>query len=111
MISRQTVEHSIGLAILAVIAVGAFFVLRPFLSAIIWGAVLAFSTWPLFERLKGALGGRDSLAAAVMILAIFCVLLVPIAVLAWSMADEVVRLFAIVRGWFETGIPSLPHWV
>ena len=111
MISRQTVEHSIGLAILAVIAVGAFLVLRPFLSAIIWGAVLAYSTWPLFERLKNRLGGREAPAAALMILAITCLLLVPIAVLAWSMADEVVRLTAVVRGWFETGLPGLPRWV
>ena len=35
----------------------------------------------------------------------------PIAVLAWSMADEVARLTAVVRGWFETGLPSLPRWV
>ena len=69
MISRQTVEHSIGLAILIVIAIGAFLVLRPFLSAIVWGAVLAYSTWPLFERLKSRLGGREALAAALMILA------------------------------------------
>jgi predicted PurR-regulated permease PerM len=111
MISRQTVEQSIGVAILAVIVIGAFLVLRPFLSAIVWGAVLAYSTWPLFERLKTRLGGREAVAAALMILAITCLLLVPIAVLAWSMADEVIRLTAVVRGWFETGLPSLPRWV
>jgi predicted PurR-regulated permease PerM len=111
MVSRQSIEHAIGLAILALIAVGSFLVLRPFLSAIIWAAVLAYSTWPLFERLKKRLGGREALAAAVMILAVACILVIPIAVLAWSMADQVVRLAGVVRGWFEHGLPALPGWV
>ncbi|HTM75591.1 MAG TPA: AI-2E family transporter [Pseudolabrys sp.] len=111
MVSRQTVEHAIGISILALIAVGSFLILRPFLSAIIWAAVLTYSTWPLFERLKNRLGGREGLAAAIMILAVSCILVVPIAVLAWSMADQVVRLAGVVRGWFEHGLPALPVWV
>ena len=111
MVSRHSVEHAIGLSILALIGIGSFLVLRPFLPSIIWAAVLVYSTWPLFERLKARFGGRAALAASVMILAVACVLGAPIAVLAWSMADEVVRVSAIARGWFETGIPALPEWV
>jgi predicted PurR-regulated permease PerM len=111
MVSRQTIEHSIGITILALIAVGAFLVLRPFLSAIVWAAVLTYSTWPMFERLKARLGEREILAAAVMILAVACALVLPIAVLAWSMADEVVRVSGIIRRWFEYGLPALPPWV
>src|SRR5690242_8853343 len=111
MVSRQTVEHAVGITILGLIAVGSFLVLRPFLSAIIWGAVLAYSTWPLFERLKKRVGGREGLAAAIMVLAVACILVVPIAVLGWSMADEVVRFAGVVRGWFEHGLPPLPAWV
>jgi predicted PurR-regulated permease PerM len=111
MVSRQSVEHAVGLTVLAVIAAGSFVVLRPFLSAIVWAAVLAFSTWPLFERLKARVGGQEALAATIMILAVACILVLPIAILAWSMADEVVRLSGIMRGWFEHGLPPLPVWV
>lgn len=111
MVSRQSVEHAIGLSVLALIAIGTFLVLRPFLPSIIWAAVLTYSTWPLFTRLRDRLGGRDSAAAALMIFAAAFILVAPVAALAWSMADEVVRLSGILRGWFETGLPSLPSWV
>jgi predicted PurR-regulated permease PerM len=111
MVSRQSVEQAIGLSILALVAIGTFVVLRPFLPSIVWAAVLTYSTWPLFVRLKGRLGGREALAATIMILAVACVLVAPVAALTWTMADEVVRLSAIVRGWFETGLPALPSWV
>lgn len=111
MVSRQSVEHAVGLSILALIALGTFLVLRPFLSAILWAAVLCYSSWPLFVRLKARLGDRTALAAVVMILGVACVLVTPIAVLTWSMTDEVVRLSGIVRRWFESGLPPLPAWV
>jgi predicted PurR-regulated permease PerM len=111
MVSRQTIEHSVVMTILALIAVGAFLILRPFLSAIIWAAVLTYSTWPFFERLKARVGGRTTLTAAIMILAIACALMLPIAVLSWSMADEVVRFSATMRGWLDHGLPGLPSWV
>jgi predicted PurR-regulated permease PerM len=111
MVSGKSVEHAVGLAILALIAVGAFFVLRPFLSAIVWAAVLTYSSWPLFVRLKRRLGERKALAAAVMILLASCFVVAPIAALAWTMTDQVIRLTALARGWFEQGFPSLPTWV
>ena len=111
MVPRRTVERAIGITALALVSVGAFLVLRPFLSAIMWAAVLTYSTWPLFERLKDRIGGRERTAAAIMILIAACVLVVPIAVLAWSMADQVVRMGGIVRAWFEHGLPALPAWV
>ena len=111
MVSRQSVEQAIGLSILALVVVGTFLALRPFLPSIIWAAVLTYSTWPIFIRLKNRLGGRKTLAAAIMISAVACVLVAPVSALAWTMADEIVRLTATARNWFETGLPSLPVWV
>jgi predicted PurR-regulated permease PerM len=111
VVSRQSVEQAIGIAVLALIAVGTFLVLRPFLSGIIWAAVLTFTTWPLFTRVNGWFGGRRSLAALVMIVAAACVLLLPLAALALSMGDQVARLGIVLRQWLDFGLPSLPTWV
>jgi predicted PurR-regulated permease PerM len=111
MVSGKSVEHAVGLAILALIALGTFLALKPFLSAIVWATVLTYSTWPLFVRLKRRLGERAALAAAVMILLAACLVVTPIAALAWTMTDQVIRLTALGRGWFEQGFPSLPTWV
>ena len=111
MVSRQNIELAIGLAVLAIIATGAFLVLRPFLPSIICASVLSYATWPLFARLKHALGGREALAAAVMIAAAALVLVAPIAILAWSMTDQVAILAGKVREWVEHGVPELPQWL
>jgi predicted PurR-regulated permease PerM len=111
MVSRQSVELAIGLAVLAIIALGAFLVLQPFLPSIICAAVLSYATWPLFARLKDALGGREAAAAAIMIVAATLVLVAPVAILAWSMTDQVAVLAGKVRGWVEHGVPELPQWL
>ena len=67
MISAKNVEQATGLVILALIGIGTFLVLKPFLSAIVWAAVLSYSTWPFFVRIKHHVGERKALAAAAMI--------------------------------------------
>jgi hypothetical protein len=47
---------------------GCALVLQPFLSAILWAAVICFSTWPVYGRCERAVGGNKSLAAALMTL-------------------------------------------
>ena len=111
MISRRGVEQAIGIAILALIAVGCFLVLRPFLSSIVWAVILTYSTWPLCAWLRDRLGGRTTLAAALMIALIAGVLVTPFAALGWSMADDVSVLAATVRRWFEHGLPGPPEWI
>ena len=111
MISRRGVEQAIGIAILALIAVGCFLVLRPFLSSIVWAVILTYSTWPLCAWLRDRLGGRTTLAAALMIVLIAGVLVTPFAALGWSMADDVSVLAATVRRWFEHGLPGPPEWI
>jgi predicted PurR-regulated permease PerM len=111
MISARSIEQTVGLAMLALIGFGSFLVLKPFLFAIVWAAVLSYSTWPLFVWLKSRLGQRTTLAAAVMLFLVTCLFVAPVAALAWSMTDQVVRVTTLARGWLEHGAPSLPSWV
>ena len=38
--------------LLAGIAIGCGFVLHPFTSALLWGGILVFTTWPVFEWVR-----------------------------------------------------------
>ena len=38
--------------------VGAYVVLEPFLVPIAWAAILAYVTWPIYRRVRHAVGGR-----------------------------------------------------
>lgn len=54
-----------------------FWILRPFLSAVIWATFISVATWPVLIRVQRLLWGKRGLATAVMILALLLVVLLP----------------------------------
>jgi predicted PurR-regulated permease PerM len=44
------IEKALGLALLLVLVIGCFLVLKPFLNAIFLAVTLCVSTWPVLER-------------------------------------------------------------
>src|SRR6185503_1338137 len=64
---------------------GCYFVLRPFIGAMLFAAVLCFSTWPLFVWTKARVGNRDWLAALLLVLVMIVAIALPVALAAQSM--------------------------
>ena len=60
---------------LALLGAGCILVLWPFLTALVWAAILASTSWPAFLWLDRAVGGRRLLAASLMTLLVTVVLL------------------------------------
>ncbi len=101
----------IVVALLLILTIGCFVVLRPFVSALLWALILSFSTWPLYAWLMRALGGRRTLAAGLMTLLVAAVLILPPVVVGSSMADNVAQVVAMARALLAQGLPGPPHWV
>ncbi len=93
------------------IAVGCAFVLHPFFSAILWAAILVFSTWPVFEWLRLHLRVRRGGAATLMVLLTALVTVLPLALAAPDGAGDVAHLRASLIGLFSGGLPSSPGWL
>ncbi|MGD8478424.1 MAG: AI-2E family transporter, partial [Burkholderiales bacterium] len=85
--------------------------LRPFLTAILWAGILTFSTWPLFLRLTDYLGGRRTLAASIMTVAVGVVMLAPFVIVAAGLADNSVMLATAARRAIDHGLPDAPAWL
>ena len=88
----------------ALILVGIFMVLQPFVSAMVFAGVLAIATWPLFERLRRAVGGNSTLAATTMLLAILILVIIPFTLLSAAAADQVPGLVGLAKGWLQDGV-------
>jgi predicted PurR-regulated permease PerM len=86
------------------IVVGIFLVLQPFLSALLVAGVLAIATWPMYERLHQLIGGHATWSAALMMLLILVLVVIPIAFLTSAAADQLPALVAMVKGWFAGGV-------
>jgi predicted PurR-regulated permease PerM len=42
------IDQMLTLAVLALLIVGCFLVLQPFITAVVWAAILCVTSWPLF---------------------------------------------------------------
>lgn len=104
------VEKALGLVLLLVLAVGCILVLKPFLTAILLAVILCVSTWRLFRRTEGLLGGRQTPAALLMTLMTAGLLVLPLLALGANLADDVARLTAAVRAAIDQGLPP-PGWL
>lgn len=111
VLSENRVDRWTGIAVVLVLITGCFVVLRPFLSAILWAVILTFSTWPLYRRIESAVAGRKGLAGGLMVLGVTAVLIVPLALLGTSLAEDVTALVEMARQLLSEGPPAPPEWV
>ena len=86
--SPSRVDQSLTLVVLAMLIIGCFFVLQPFITALVWAAVLCTTTWPLYLRLAARLRNRDGLAAFAMVLLLAVIMLTPFVVVGATIADN-----------------------
>jgi predicted PurR-regulated permease PerM len=90
---------------------GALLVVAPFVTALLWGAILAFSTYRPYLRLAGALGGRRGIAALLIVLVILVVLIVPVVYAGAAFATRVPELVLAVQAKLGAGVPPMPDWI
>ena len=108
---RTKVEQTLGWIALLVLLLGCLMVLRPFVSALLWAVVLCFSSWPIYGRVLKLVGGRRTLAALAMTLAMILVILLPFVVIGATLADNVRDMTVAVRHWIDAGPPAPPDWL
>jgi predicted PurR-regulated permease PerM len=104
-------EQAVAVTVLALLVIGCFLVLRPFLSALIWAVILAYSTWPVYAWLERHMKGRRSLAAFITTILIAAVLIVPLVSVGSSLADDAARAARFVRQLVQDGPPAPPAWL
>ena len=102
-------ERVLAGLLLAGLAVGCVLVLLPFLPAIVWAVILAYSTFPVFEWLRRRLRRGTAAGAMVGITAVCLVL--PLALLVPGGADNVAALQLAAERALEAGLPDPPGWV
>ncbi len=99
-----------GLAALGVcaLAILCLLVLRPFLAPILWAAILAYVTWPLYGRLRLPLGRHSSAAALLMTLLVLALAIVPLFWLLILMQHELVGAYRELTIYLSRGPHTLP---
>ncbi|AQW70751.1 AI-2E family transporter [Pseudomonas putida] len=100
----------IQILLLALLGAG-LWVMAPFISALLWGAILAFASWPLMRFLTRVLGGRETLAAGLLTSAWILIVALPLVWLGFNLADHIRDATLFVRDVQVDGLPDAPLWL
>jgi predicted PurR-regulated permease PerM len=104
-------ERYAAIAAVVLLVIGCYLVVRPFVTAFLWGGILAISTYGLYARVLEALRQRRGLAAALTALSLTAGLLVPIAALGLNLADQWPAISARVNALLAGGVGQPPGWL
>lgn len=99
-----------GVALLLLL-VGCVVVLRPFLSALMWATVLAFSLYPMQRRFTLWFRGSRTLAACLVTLTLTVLLAGPVVWIGFGLAENGKELTAATRKWFLSMPDEAPPWM
>lgn len=108
--SRDFERYTVTAA-LALLVFGCYLVVRPFITAFLWGGIIVVSTWGIYSRLLNLLGRRKGLTATMMGLSLTALLLLPISTLGLNLVGQWPSLTERVSGLMSGGIGDPPAWL
>ena len=111
MNTSKNIEQVIAISLLILLLIGSYLVMQPFISALLWAALLCYATWPLFSRLNTRLKNRRNTAALLLCIALTAVVIAPLTLVAISLAENVNKLNGILHTVLAQGLPLPPDWV
>ncbi len=109
--NRDILRIVLVVLVTAMLIAGSFWVLRPFLPALVWATMIVVATWPLMRHVERVLWNRRKLAVAVMTLAFLVLVIVPLALAIANLVDYAPELGERIKGVGSLTLPPPPEWV
>jgi predicted PurR-regulated permease PerM len=110
---RKAIDIAVTLGLAALILVWCFRIIEPFISLVMWAAVIAVAVHKPFFSLEQRVGGRRSLAVAIFVVIALAIVLVPSVLFIDTLLDSTQSLrTALESGEFHVPAPreSVQGW-
>ena len=91
-ITRQAIETTIRIALLAALASWCFLIVKPFLIPVIWGIIITVASYPAYHWLALKLNDSSKLAATLYTLCLLALIIVPSILLAETLVESIQTL-------------------
>jgi predicted PurR-regulated permease PerM len=115
MTSRSTppdiVRATLAVLFIGILIIASFWILRPFLTALVWATMIVVTTWPFLLGLEKLLWGRRKLAVSVMTMVLLLLLVIPLTIGIVSVVERADAIVAWTRSLATLQIPLPPEWV
>ncbi len=108
---QQRFQPFTRLAAVILLVIGCLVVLRPFLAAVLFAAAITISSWTLYLRLLAKLKQRRTIAALVMSIGLTLLIIVPLALVTWNIADNASSYYDQIKASLDSGTLDPPLWL
>jgi predicted PurR-regulated permease PerM len=114
--THTPVTQDITRITLAVLGIGALlgtslWIMSPFLSSIMWAAMIVIAMWPFMLRLQSWLRGSRRLAVLVITLVLLLVLIAPLSLAVGTIVGNVDLIASWANNVHTLTVPPPPEWV
>jgi len=91
---ERTLEAAIRIGLVFLLIAWCFTIVRPFITPVIWGIIIAVAAYPGHRWVQAMLGGRPRLAATLVTLLMLVIVIAPTVMLSGTLV-ETVKLLAV----------------
>jgi predicted PurR-regulated permease PerM len=105
------VRTTLGVLFLGGLILSSFWILRPFIGAVIWATMLVVATWPVMKWFEARLWRRRSLAVLVMSLLLLPLFFVPLTLAIGTIVSHSDEIVERGKSLATSPVPHPPQWV
>lgn len=102
--TQNAIEAAVRLGLLLLLAAWCLKIVTPFIIPVAWGAIIAVAIYPLFIKLKSAMGGRNKLAATVYTVLALALLITPTVMIS----NSIIESSSTIAERYEAGTLAIP---
>jgi predicted PurR-regulated permease PerM len=97
--------------IIGLLLAASLWTMAPFLGALVWAAAIVIATWPLLLWVQRHVGGRRSIATAVMTLVMLVIFIVPYWAAVGVLLDASAEGLEVAKAYLANGLGPPPAWI
>ena len=109
--SLDVTHTTLAVIFIGMLIASSFWILHPFLIALVWASVIVIATWPILLKLQALLAGRRGLAVTVMTIALLLILLVPLTLTILTIIGNAENIVSGVKSLTSFTLPMPPLWL
>jgi predicted PurR-regulated permease PerM len=110
--ARVDIPHTVlSVLCLLLLATASYWVLRPFLTAMIWATIVSVAVWPAMLRIEAVVGRRRGLAVAFVTIMILLAVVVPVSMALTTIVRHASSLSSDIASFDTMAVPNPPAWL
>ena len=102
---------TLGVLFIGATLLACFWIVGPFLPAIVWASTLVIATFPLMQRVQQTLWNSRALAVTVMTGVLLLVFVIPFWLAITTILQHAGQIVEFVKGLETFRLPTLPDWI